>query len=581
MNENGIKDLIEKYYQYLNEMDYLRAAETIGMLKALGEKTDAYEVDLLFREQKYDQIIHSYMPVVKEYENAFLDANDKSELDDSIIPDHKIYEYIAASYSMLGSHDRSWQMLAFSREYEISYDHYCYEYCAWAAYLSGDYSDWEGKWNGGEIYDSFDWKNRFYYLIARQLAKFYRDNEAATDIKENSNEPDEFIELQTALINRISKLSRLDPALDYVESCIKEGRRFSKEVIVDLLLGCVQNSFKVSVRPKSLPELHDRLKMLSGSDIIEYLSIECILSPLTAYRDMTDYMKERISFLLSVGNRDLANTVFEIYYLVLFADEEEKTKLLRVTESLKYWEEILFEYFNDNLYAKKIREYENSTISKCLTPHGAVMYKAAQWQLMKMTEDANAYIDAGMLCLSYMRIVEYELNQKVIRRMVPYMDQLIAKSEEITKEIERKKKCKEINGELAGKIKSSITSCFGPKALEKMVKNIKEGKGVEMGPLYYFFSGFISEYPEVLSIAEIAEEILITNEILTEAGIRALKQKEYDENEPYRFVDMTDEKRREKYRNPPAHTRFVSLKTAMDCVKYVNKAIIKIDEYTV
>ena len=99
MNENGIKDLIEKYYQYLNEMDYLHAAETIGMLKALGEKTDAYEVDLLFREQKYDQIIHSYMPVVKEYENAFLDANDKSELDDSIIPDHKIYEYIAASDS--------------------------------------------------------------------------------------------------------------------------------------------------------------------------------------------------------------------------------------------------------------------------------------------------------------------------------------------------------------------------------------------------------------------------------------------------------------------------------------------------
>ena len=120
--DNVIKeDLIAKFYQYLHDMDYLRASETIGILKVFGEKTDAYEVELLFGEKKYDQIIHRYMPVVKEFEDALLDVIDKSELDDSIIPDHKVYEYIAASYSMLGSHDRSWQILAFSRDDEVDY----------------------------------------------------------------------------------------------------------------------------------------------------------------------------------------------------------------------------------------------------------------------------------------------------------------------------------------------------------------------------------------------------------------------------------------------------------------------------
>ena len=72
--DNVIKeDLIAKFYQYLNDMDYLRASETIGILNVFGEKTDVYEVELLFGEKKYDQIIHRYMPVVKEFEDALLD----------------------------------------------------------------------------------------------------------------------------------------------------------------------------------------------------------------------------------------------------------------------------------------------------------------------------------------------------------------------------------------------------------------------------------------------------------------------------------------------------------------------------
>ena len=75
--DNVIKeDSIAKFYQYLNDMDYLRASETIGTLKVFGEKTDVHEVELLFGEKYYDQIIHRYMPVVKEFEDALLDVID-------------------------------------------------------------------------------------------------------------------------------------------------------------------------------------------------------------------------------------------------------------------------------------------------------------------------------------------------------------------------------------------------------------------------------------------------------------------------------------------------------------------------
>ena len=47
--DNVIKeDSIAKFYQYLNDMDYLRASEIIGTLKVFGEKTDVHEV-VLFR----------------------------------------------------------------------------------------------------------------------------------------------------------------------------------------------------------------------------------------------------------------------------------------------------------------------------------------------------------------------------------------------------------------------------------------------------------------------------------------------------------------------------------------------------
>ena len=87
---------------------------------------------------------------------------------------------------------------------------------------------------------------------------------------------------------------------------------------------------------------------------------------------------------------------------------------------------------------------------------------------------------------------------------------------------------------------------------------------------------------EIKPISDVVEMILKEEKILSDSGLVALKQqKAKDSENGFRFVDMTGKDRREKYRNPPAHTRFVSLSTAMKCVEYVNKAIIKIDEYTI
>ena len=85
---------------------------------------------------------------------------------------------------------------------------------------------------------------------------------------------------------------------------------------------------------------------------------------------------------------------------------------------------------------------------------------------------------------------------------------------------------------------------------------------------------------DVKVISSVAEKILKDEKILSNSGLVALKQSIKNPGNEYRFVDMTNKERREKYRNPPAHTRFVSLSTAFECVEYVNKAIIKIDEYT-
>lgn len=67
---------------------------------------------------------------------------------------------------------------------------------------------------------------------------------------------------------------------------------------------------------------------------------------------------------------------------------------------------------------------EDKKILSILSPKGQFAYKAALWQFEQAINANYGTIDAGMLCLAYMRILELEINEKILLKLVNHMAEI-------------------------------------------------------------------------------------------------------------------------------------------------------------
>lgn len=105
------------------------------------------------------------------------------------------------------------------------------------------------------------------------------------------------------------------------------------------------------------------------------------------------------------------------------------------------------------------------------------------------------------------------------------------------------------------------------KSFEKICKNDNKINGLELGALKVFIDA-INTY-EQTNIGE----LLSTNckKIMTKEGYKALFNGE--------FVNIISDENRSKFRNPPAHTRFLPYSIAVECRTFVKKSILKFGEW--
>ncbi len=189
----------------------------------------------------------------------------------------------------------------------------------------------------------------------------------------------------------------------------------------------------------------------------------------------------------------------------------------------------------------------NAKMRAVLSNDCYVAFKAAEWQFMKSKEDDYGWKDAGMISLSYFRIVEMTINEKIIR---PLSFMLEGQPRTLLHSQREDMSSREKNryNEKWGKIVNTIYE-------------ISKGsdKGMMLGDLEKMFTNIGSHYDSDDSIATLIRDK--TEDLLNDFGKEMIFNQHYLEN-------ALSGDNRTKYRNPPAHCKYLTYDVAVECRKF-------------
>ncbi len=203
-------------------------------------------------------------------------------------------------------------------------------------------------------------------------------------------------------------------------------------------------------------------------------------------------------------------------------------------------------------------EINISRMKRILPSNAWKAYEAAEWQFSKSKEEYYDWKDAGMISLAYFRIIEMVLNYWII---VP-----LAKN----KGTELSLKYSEQLSQMSSNQKNSYK--FKWRTIIKSLKDIENnpsGEGMMLGPMEYLFRNIGSEYTSDDEVATI-----IINElgsILNSGWEQAVQA-----NIPETLISKSV---RDKYRNPPAHCKYLSYDIACECRTYTTDALMTIHSW--
>ena len=218
---------------------------------------------------------------------------------------------------------------------------------------------------------------------------------------------------------------------------------------------------------------------------------------------------------------------------------------------------LIQEYIEKEVEESLDEEVVDNTILSKLSKNGIKMYRSAEWQYQKSKEEDYGWKDAGSLSLSFYRIFEVEYFDKLIRPLVEEID-----LDQLNTIFINHKNSLDDNTAFNKKWSLNI----------KKINNIKNGKAksMELGSLYYLLKNLGSEFDKDDPVAAYLKEILDSK--LSDYGKVMLDAGELEE-----IINIDNNN---KYRNPPAHTEYLSYDVALECREFFRNNILKIYKAT-
>lgn len=385
--------------------------------------------------------------------------------------------------------------------------------------------------------------------IALELASIYQELEHAEELHYVGID---MSSTKESCIKRIRDLGMEDYFLDCIVSSIEKTAHFNYDYVNAFIYKYIAGVNK----NKDFFGVYTNL-----DDIIFHLDLEQQCRPEVAVLSSIEYIGHITDGAMS-GNKVVGDYLKRLVTNSLLYPDRTPTPpgMPSVDE---FWKDRLSEFYPE--FLNEIETYKcNQQIYEILSNEGKIAFKAATWQFDQTISDNYGLKDAGMLCLSYMRIIELELNNFFIRVLTNpcYMIKRVYDEKLNT---------------LHGKARSNFTNKWQPHI--KCLTSLKTNHTLER--LWYLFCN-LSLNRDASNNGKPNEDIDNRDEVsivmindlshyLNENGMAALASG--------RFVDMIDSDIRNKYRNPPAHTKYVTLETAFECKSYVENLLLELDSY--
>lgn len=282
-------------------------------------------------------------------------------------------------------------------------------------------------------------------------------------------------------------------------------------------------------------------------DIIFYLDVLQRIDPKKAILDtMCEYLRPILEEAQR-GNKIIGDYLRELYVV---SEQYSELKINETDTVAEIWKKELGKNYPSSL-AWAEEAISNNKIKELLSSQGKVAYDAAVWQYKVTIEDGYGIRDAGMLCLAYMRIIELELNNSIVAAL----------------KRDRKNLLNIFNNTL-NELNSKDKRAFNYK-WKICIEGFNGENGFTLEKLWHLFENLSVRHSEDAISIRCME--VLEKELLGDEGVEAMRAGTY--------ADIIDWNIREKFRNPPAHTRYVGITTALECREYVENKIKKLHSY--
>ncbi len=234
-----------------------------------------------------------------------------------------------------------------------------------------------------------------------------------------------------------------------------------------------------------------------------------------------------------------ASLFCENYVSISYYNQELSIKLKNIMDQ--------FCDIDEDQLTKKVKSY---AYKMSLTTKGRLEYESAFRLYELMLNSDYGELDAGSLSLAFYKIIEIESNNRIWLPLAKKINNILDLYSDAVGSLKKNRYEKK-------KYENDYCSI-----IEKLEKGAKSDEmNLMLGQLDKLCKG-IHNNNDVLFL-EIKNALF---EVLTDAGRIAFEAGKIDEW--YSFEN------RNKYRNPPAHTQYLSFKTAIQCKEYVESELV-------
>ena len=353
-------------------------------------------------------------------------------------------------------------------------------------------------------------------------------------------------------INQVKECGIKDPILDDIIKEIEQYNQFNPAWIIVLEANYIKHGYLEGFEENPL-----YIKYISLDDIVFDLNLKARLGLDFAVGDFFKIYLGDFHEPIKTHNPVVGELLAALYYTDSPLKDIELGNSLTIQSFLS--DQLVLHY--PNIHKQVNEKTQSDNICRILSsPRSQIAYKAAVWHFTSVVDTQFGLRDAGMLCLSYMRVIEIELNDtliKTLRQNYLKIKEVYDSEKIVNKKATRKWK--------------TVMDLLEP----------ENNRDFTLGELYNLFlllsnpqKGEIDE--NNLSTVHTSDGLFtitrkILFELLNQNGIEALSNQEYA-----KFISRDI---RNKYRNPPAHTKYTKIETAIECRDYVNHVLKTIVSY--